>query len=222
MNLLDSPMYALSAGTLLALAAWGLYRIFTILKHKTFLDRKDFSVLKINPGEIGTSIDLLIKTIKPPFVFEAAVQHLGKEVTYYLIVSKHKAKTLMSVKGFNEAKDYHLFHSGGEHLGAYFKDGNMWPQVSLEKINFSKVNEIGEGAVAQLVLNKKKRGKAAVNFRIVASAPSVFQAREIMNDLKGCFGEYNSVDSSGEEFVHMLNAREFEPGEEMLWGIATS
>ncbi len=76
--------------------------------------------------------------------------------------------------------------------------------------------------MAQFVFGKKKRGKRAVNLRIVASAPSVFQAREIMNTLKGSFAEYNSVDSSGEEFVHMINGREFDFGEQMLWGAVPS
>ena len=219
---LDNPIYNLSAGALLVLAALGLYRVTMILKHKTFLDRKDLCVLKIDPKGIGINIDVFIRAIKPPFVLEVAIQHLGKERAYYLIMPRRKARGILPTKGLSEIRGYHLFHSGGEHLGAYFKDGKAWPQVSLEKINFSKVNEVGEGAVAQFVFGRKKGGKTAANLRIVASAPSVFQAREIMNSLKGSFGEYNSVDSSGEEFVHMVNAREFDSGEEMLWGTATS
>lgn len=222
MILFDNPIYDLSVGTLLVLAVLGIYKVAIILKHRTFLDRKDLSVLKIDPKEIGTNIDVFVKMIKPPFTFEVAIQHLGKERAYYLIVSKRKARSLSSTKGLTEVKDYHLFHSGGEHLGAYFKEGNAWPKVSLEKVNFSRVNEVGEGAVVQFVFGKKKRGKAVANLRIMASAPSVFQAREIMNSLKDSFGEYNSVDSSGEEFVHMVNAREFDSGEEMLWGTAAS
>jgi len=219
MILLDSPIYILSTGALLALALLGLYKVFVAMKHRTFLDHKDLRVLKVDLGEIGMSIDSFVKSIKPPFVFEVAVQHLGKETTYYLIVSKSRVKNFASTRGLNEVGDYHLYHSGGEHLGAYFKDGRLWPQISLEKINFSKVNEVGEGAVTQFVFGKRRGEKTVVNLRIVASAPSMFQAREIMNDLKGSFGEYNSVDSSGEEFVHMVNSREFEPGEEMLWGV---
>ena len=222
MILLDNPIYSLSAGALLVLATLGLYKMFVILKHKTFLDRRDLSVLKIDPKEIGTNMEVFIRAIKPPFTLEVAIQHLGKEKVYYLIVPRHKAKSLLSVKGLSEVKDYHLFHSGGEHLGAYFKDSEFWPQVSLEKIVFSVVNEVGEGAVVQFVFGKKRRGKTAVNFRIAASAPSVFQAREIMNGLKGSFGEYNSVDSSGEEFIHLVNAREFDSGEQMFWGVVAS
>ena len=222
MNLLDNPIYVMSAGTLLVLAALGLYKIFIILKHKTFLDRKDLSILKIDPKEIGTNMNVLVRAIRPPFTLEVAVQHLGKEVVYYLVLPKGRARSLLPYKGLSEVGDYHLFHSGGEHLGAYFKDGELWPEVSFEKINFSKVNEVGEGAVAQFVFGKRKKEKMAVNFRIMASAPSMFQAREIMNALKGSFVEYNSVDSSGEEFIHLANTREFDSREQMLWGTATS
>ncbi len=222
MILFDNPIYDLSAGTLLVLVVLGVYKVAVILKHKTFLDRKDLSILKIDPNEIGVNIDVFVRAVKPPFTFEVAIQHLGKERAYYLIVPKRKARNLLSTKGLTEVKDYHLFHSGGEHLGAYFKEGSTWPQVSLEKINYSRVNEVGEGAVVQFIFGRRRRGKTVTNLRIVASAPSVFQAREVMNSLKGSFGEYNSVDSSGEEFVHMVNAREFDPGEQMLWGTAAS
>ena len=218
MILLENPIYALSTGTLLFLGILGLYKVFVILKHKTFLDRKDLSILKIDPKEIGANIDVCIQAIKPPFTLEIAIQHLGKEKSYFLILPKGKARGLSSTKGFTEVKDYHFFHSGGEHLGAYFKDGQGWPSLSLDKVNFSRVNEVGEGAVVQFVFGKRKRGKASVNLRIAASAPSVAQAREIMNSLKGSFGEYNSVDSSSEEFIHMMNTREFDPAEAMLWG----
>ena len=142
MTLLDNPIYSLSAGVLLVLAILGLYKVAVILKHKTFLDRKDPNILKIDPKGIGTALDIFIRAIKPPFTFEVAIEHLGKELAYYLIVPKHRAKRLLSVKGLSEVKDYHLFHSGGENLGAYFKDSDVWPKVSLEKINFSSVNEI--------------------------------------------------------------------------------
>ena len=222
MILLDNPIYSLSAGALLVLAILGLYKIAIILKHRTFLDRKDLNVLKIDPNGIGTAIDIFMRAIKPPFTFEVAIQHLGKERAYYLIVPKYRAKSFLSAKGLSEVKDYHFFHSGGEHLGAYFKDSDTWPKISLEKIDFSRVNEVGEGAVVQFVFGRKKRGKTAANLRIAVSAPSAFQAREIMGSIKSSFEEYNSVDSSNEEFIHMLNAREFDLGEQMLWGTTTS
>lgn len=220
MILLENPIYALSASTLLFLALLGLYKVFIILKHITFLDHKDLKVLKIDPKEIGVNIDVFVRAIKPPFTLEVAIQHLGKEKSYYLILPKGRANRLSSTKGLSEVKDYHFFHSGGEHLGAYFKDGGDWPALSLEKLNFSRVNEVGEGAVVQFVFGKGKGGKISVNLRIAASAPSVAQAREIMNSLKGSFGEYNSVDLNSEEFIHMMNAREFDPAEAMLWGVS--
>ncbi len=218
----DNLIYNLSAGMLLVLAVLGLYKVAVILKYKTFLDRKNLSVLKIDPEEIGTAMDVFIRAIKPPFTFEVAIQHLGKEMAYYLIVPMRRAKSFLSTKGLTEVKDYHLFHSGGEHLGAYFKDKDSWPQTPFDKINFSKVNEVGEGAVVQFVFSKRRKGKTVANLRIAASASSTFQAREIINSLKSSFGEYNSVDSSSEAFMHMVNAREFDPGEQMLWSTTNS
>lgn len=222
MNLFESPIYSLSEITLLILAVLGAYKVFVFFKHKTFLDRKDLSVLKIDPKDIGVGIDVFVRAIKPPFTLEVAVQHLGVEKMYYLILPRRRAQALVSTKGLSEVKDYHLFHSGGEHLGAYFKDGDTWPKTSFERLDFSKVNEVGEGAVAQFTFGRRRGGRTATNLRIVASAPSIFQAREIMNTLKGSFSEYNSVDSSGDDFIHMVNTREFDPREQMLWGIASS
>ena len=221
MIFLEDPMYALSAGTLLVLGVFGLYKIFSILRHKSFLERRELRVFKIEPAEVGMPLNIFIRALKPPFSFEVAVQHLGAERGYYLVVPKGRAKKLRELKGLKEIRDYHIFHSGGENLGAYFKDSDKWPQVSFDEIDFSKVNEIGEAAVVQFVFSKKRRGHAVANLRIAASAPSSFQAKEILSALKTSFGEFSAVGSKSEEFMHLINSREFEPDEKMFWQPAT-
>ncbi|MDP3953690.1 MAG: hypothetical protein Q8P99_02630 [bacterium] len=217
MIFLEDPIYALSAIALLALALFGLYKIASNLKHKSFLERRDLTVLKVDPEAIGMPLDIFIHAIKPPFSFEVAVQHLGTEKVYYLVIPRGKGKRLGEVKGLKEVGDYHVFHSGGEHVGVYFKDSDNWPKVAFDKIDFSKVNEIGEGAVVQFVFGRRRRGKTAANLRVAVSAPSSFQAKEILGALKSSFGEYSAVDSKSEEFMHLINSREFDSDEKMLW-----
>ncbi|MEX2054422.1 MAG: hypothetical protein WD883_02690 [Candidatus Colwellbacteria bacterium] len=217
MILLEDPIYTLSAGVLIVLALFGLYKIASALKHKSFLERRDLMIFKINPKEVGMSLDIFVHAIKPPFAFEVAVQHLGSERSYYLIAPRGKGKRLVEIKGLEEVQDYHVFHSGGEHVGAYFKDSEDWPRVAFDKIDFSKVNEIGEGAVVQFIFGRRHRGKTAANLRVAVSAPSSFQAKEILGVLKGSFSEYSSIDSKSEEFMHLINSREFDQGEKMLW-----
>ncbi|KKW09625.1 MAG: hypothetical protein UY47_C0008G0001, partial [Parcubacteria group bacterium GW2011_GWB1_49_7] len=141
----DSPIYTVSALALLALAVFGLYEIFSLLRHRNFLEHKDFMVLSLDQTKLGMSVRDFIQSIRPPFTFEIAVHQIGKRVNYYLVMPRKRAQSLVGLGGISEAQDYALFHPGGEHVGLYLKGDSQWPKVDLSKIDFSKVNEVGEG-----------------------------------------------------------------------------
>lgn len=219
----EDPIYVVSASLLLLLAFFGIYQMFAIWRHRTFLSKKHFSVLSVNQDVLGVNLQEFIRSIKPPFSFEIAIHNIGREVNYYIVLPKKRAKRFIAMDGVNEVSDYELFHSDGSHIGMYFKDGDKWPELDLNKVDFSKVNDLGEGVVLQMVfgsaplLEKLKGNPVAVNFRLLVSAPSDYQAKEIAHSLRNGFGEYKAVEVRGEDFAHVVNFREFSTKERMIW-----
>ena len=220
----EDPIYIISSGLILLLAVIGLIKIFWILRHKSFMENIHFTVLGIDQDVMGKGLKELLLSIKTPFSFEVAIHNLGNKLNYYLVVPKKRAKNLIKLDGVSEVEDYHIFHSGGSHMGAYFKGGHAWPSLDINKIDFSKVNDVGEGVVVQMVFDKaplkdrfRKDKAMAVNFRVLASAPSDYQANEIVDGIKKSFSEYGSVDVNSPMFTHVVNFREFVPKEQMVW-----
>lgn len=215
-----SPIDAISSIALLVLAAFGLFKLIITLQHRGYIRKRHFSILKVDSKVSGGKITEFIKTLKPPFAFEAAIHQLGKDVHYYLVVPKVRAKNLTALEGVEEVEDYNLFHHGGEHLGVYLKGGSSWPSIELEKIDFSKVNEVGEGVAIQMVFGRRRGKSDQVNFRILVSAPSSYQAKEIMAAIKPAFQNFSFVESRGDEFLSKVNFREFDDKESMAWSLA--
>src|SRR4030042_1485871 len=185
----------ISSFTLLALAVYGSFNLIFWLKRRGFWLRGRLAILRLQPESLGMRVGDFIKSLKPPFTFEVAVHHLGKDTNYYLVVSKHRARGLLNQKGIEEVEDYHIFHHGGEHLGVYLKGSSRWPDINFGDIDFSKVNEVGEGAVVQFVFGRRGRRRTSVNARIVVSAPSNFQAREIISAIKPIFSGFDLGES---------------------------
>ncbi|PIR98697.1 MAG: hypothetical protein COT88_00305 [Candidatus Colwellbacteria bacterium CG10_big_fil_rev_8_21_14_0_10_41_28] len=211
------PVDAISAITLLVVAGFGLFKLIQIYTHKIYLGNKDYVVLRLNPISLGKSVDSFIKSIKPPFSFEVSIHQLGKDVSYYLVVPRKRVKELIDTPGVEEAHEYSVFYSTGQHVGAYIKGIETWPDVDLDRIDFSKVNEVGEGVTIQFLVNKRTRKGNLANLRIAVSAPSSFQANEIMASLKNSFLKYKVVETSSMEFLREVSLREFSEKEGMSW-----
>jgi hypothetical protein len=102
-------------------------------------------------------------------------------------------------------------------MGAYLKDADAWPRVNLEKVDFSKVNEVGEGVVIQYIFGKRGFKQDKVNLRIAVSAPSGYQSKEIFEAIKPSFVGYTLAESDSTEFLRQVNLREFSEKEAMSW-----
>ncbi|PIR97878.1 MAG: hypothetical protein COT89_02290 [Candidatus Colwellbacteria bacterium CG10_big_fil_rev_8_21_14_0_10_42_22] len=215
-----SPIDALSSVTLLFLAVFGLIELLIILRHRYYLEKKHLAILRLDPQIQEGKIGEFIKSIRPPFIFEVAVHQLGKEIHYYLILPRKRVKHFKNLSQIKRVEDYHLFHHGGEHLGAYLKGDDKWPDIDFKKIDFSKVNEVGEGVAIQLVFGRRRMKKTAVNFRILISAPSSYQAKEILSAIKPAFSNLSLIESKSEEFLRKANFREFNEKEAMYWMVA--
>jgi hypothetical protein len=213
-----SPVDTISSLALLVLAIFGLVELAVAFKHNHYSNRKHLIILRVSPQIVVNKVGDFIKSIRPPFTFEMAVHHLGREVYYYVILPRKRAKELAVREGISEVDDYNLFHHGGEHLGAYLRGGDACPIVDVEKIDFSRVNEIGEGVVVQMVFGHKRGRKLSANFRILVSAPSNYQAKEILAAIKPSFAGSNLVESRGDDFINRVNFREFDKKQATCWG----
>ena len=212
-----SPVDTISSLALLVLAVFGLIELAIVFKHNHYLNRKHLIVLRVDPQMVVGKIGDFMKSIKPPFTFEVAVHHLGKEIYYYVILPRKRAGELVAREGISEVDDYNPFHHGGEHLGAYLRGGDACPIVDVGKIDFSKVNEIGEGVVVQMIFGRKRGRKLSVNFRILVSAPSNYQAKEILAAIKPSFPGFNLIESRGDNFINQVNFREFDEKQSTCW-----
>jgi len=197
------------------------------LRHHLFL-RKRFILLEVPavffsakggsaPGGKNSGFNDFIKDIPVPFVFEIAVHHLGKGTHYYLAVPKALIKAIKAKFNFEEASDYNIYHSQWSHLGFYLKSSGL-SAVDLNTIDFSRINEVGEGAVIQLIVVAKKSRKL-VNFRVLVSAPTPYQAQEVALGLNASLTEFKpvAVTKNLTEFIHKTTFREFDWDEVIIW-----
>jgi len=205
-----SPVDTISSLALLVLALFGLVELAVALKHSYYSSKKHLVILRVSPQLVAGRVWDFINSITPPFTFEIAIHHLGKEVNYYVILPRKRAGELTLREGMSETDDYNLFHHGGEHLGAYLKGGEACPIVDVEKIDFSKVNEVGEGVVIQMIFGRKWARELSANFRILVSAPSNYQAKEILSAIKPSFPGFNLIESRGDDFINRVNFREYD------------
>lgn len=173
----------------------------------------DIVVLKLR--ENIDSVDKVLEIVHLPFVLEVAVDQLGHGPICYIAVAAKHSKRVLNELSAEEISDYELYYPGGVHMGAYLKGERALADMDISKIDFSEVNEIGEGAVVQFVFHKKVGEKFEVNIRILVSAPSSYQAKEILSRIKSSMPSVKLVEVSNTEFLTRVNSREFEPKESM-------
>ena len=158
-----------------------------------------------------------LSTVNFPFILELAVHHLGKEKNCYLAVSdRHKNQLLNLLKKklpeiiLKEAEDYYVFHHDGKTVAFWADSVNDEKLFDFDwqKIDFSEVNEVGEGAVAQVLFNFEKDKKPA-ELRLMASAPSSYQANEILNLISRSFSQVKfKTPKNINSFIHKFTFRE--------------
>ena len=147
--------------------------------------RKSPFTAKIEADDINSIKELFHSSA--PFSVEIAVHHIGRNISIYASVPakwETKAKQILDKAypgRWSESDVSVIFHHGGEYdaASANFSKSKL-DEIDLGAIDFSAVNEIGEGAS---VLIQKEGSDFALY--AVASAPSQFQLREIMASLVG-------------------------------------
>lgn len=210
-----TPALIVSFLVIYALFIWLLALWVRAFKHG-WEEGSRWQLLKLNPTKVGHNLVDLIKNVESPFVFEIAVEPLGREVSYFLAVPKRKLKEI----NFAEAKpvkDYGFYHPGGFHQSFYLKSLTPNPDLNLLGLDFSRINEIGESATLQFLVPSKKGGEVRSNLRLFISAPSPYQASEILLSLKPALANFRMVEVKSEEFIKLLSSREFNEKELLVW-----
>ena len=59
----------------------------------------------------------LFRILPTPYVFEIAMHQLGKEIHCYVGIPEKKAKELYDLTGAKKTNEFHVYNSGGSHLG---------------------------------------------------------------------------------------------------------
>jgi hypothetical protein len=191
-----------------------------LLRHR-FTMRRRLIILELPTSLTSNKIKALLGELQTPFIFETAVHHLGKESHSYLLVPRVYAEQVKSKTGGKEVYDYNIYHSGGSHLGFYLKALES-SSFNLGEVDFSRVNEIGEGAVVQLVVKKQNGGNKLANLRVLVSAPTSYQAQEISLGINSSLTNFKpiAVTKGLQEFIHKVNYREFDEEQATTWSSA--
>lgn len=166
--------------------------------------------------EKGRLLDLF-RVLPTPFVFEVAVHQLGKEIHCYIGVPRGMTEELCELTKAKKTKEFHVYSSGGSHLGFYLK-GEL-NEFNLNEVDFSKVSEIGEGAMLQFLVTGGGWAKKWANMRVLISAPTPYQAQEVADTLNPSLKSLKAspVGRGMREFVHRLTFREFDVREAAVW-----
>lgn len=220
----------LSLGVLLLIAVFGLFRT---LRYRLFIEPYYPRVIKLDHMR-ADSLKLLLSTLEPPYALEIAIHQLGNDLHYYIVVPAIQVKKVAAhlPASAEVVDDYAVYHPGGSTLvyhvapgESVHMDGSAAEPISLTAalesfthVDLSKVNEIGESVVIQLVVKKRTRRGFSANCRAIVSAPTGAQAGEIARALIGSFPSNFIVREAVEpDVLYEATFRQFTKERESVW-----
>ena len=130
-------------------------------------------------SEIALSEQLLsvLASFKKPFTLEVAVAHVGEEIVFYVSLPKNLVESATrQIQGLwgdaqvESAPEYNIFNPHGETQGCYVLGQSNFalPLRTYEEVGsdtfesilggFSNINEVGEGAALQLIVQPAADG----------------------------------------------------------------
>jgi hypothetical protein len=155
----------------------------------------------------------ILTALKSPFSLEAAIHNIGEEIHFYAAIPEESTEYVASKIGnlsreikLEPVEDYNIFNPQGISAGFYLKRSLIYslPAGNFQEANFdkfapilenlSKINEIGEGAVIQVLVNPVSHFPLfSVNLRVLASAPSQYQADAILENIIAGFSQFSGA-----------------------------
>lgn len=224
MTVVFTPSIDLALGVLAALVLSGIVFLIRRTYHRRRVAATQYRVVEFEGGI--APLQNALRSLNPPFTMEVAVHQLGRDVHVYLAVPSAKADWLIQETGGKEVTDYNIYHPGGAHIGGTLMTKSdsancidVFMQL-LKDLDFSKVNEVGEGVVFQLVFGQRSRGGWTGNVRVLVSAPTPYQAREILSDLEQELSGCRWTEEKGDDFIRAVTYRKFDPGKGMAWTLS--
>jgi len=178
----------------------------------TYTHRRRIAVFKL-PSDKVKDLKSVLNSVGGQFTLEVAVSQLSKAKSFYLTLPVKRAKEVAAKFDAEKAEDYELYYPGGAVVGAYAVHEGSPLKFNINAIDFSEINEIGEGAVVQVVVSKKTRKGFVVNLRTLISAPSSYQAKEIFSRIKTSLPGAKLREVKSGEFVDSVNKRLFDDKE---------
>lgn len=169
--------------------------------------------------EVNKSEQLIanLAALKRPFVFEAAVAHVGEEIRFYLAVPRTMSEVAVKqIQGLwngasieDATDDYNIFNVHGATTAVYLKgkENYVLPIRTYQELNadpfisiiggLAKINEIGEGAAIQVVVRPARRNIKKNEYRYIEMLKRGEPLRRV----------FHESPFSWEEIRHALNPK---------------
>ena len=133
---------------------------------------------------IAPKVKEFILTAEFPFALDVAVEHLGNEPAAFLTVNdrninqaRRKLYDLFGEENVRESDGYMVLYHAGVYDALHAEMArDEFESFDLQRLNFSEVNEIGEGLAFRF---HNGASKDTIGIDAIFSAPSQFQLREI-------------------------------------------
>jgi uncharacterized protein (UPF0333 family) len=211
---MNQPFVLLVSAITLIISLAIIFLAIRKIKRKVGLSHTNSSMVKLPYSEKAEeAIKIVINRAKFPIALDLAVEQIGKATDIYISTEKKYLKRLTKTllkNGLGELdlqEDYLVFHHDGVYeilTGDMSKDQAL--NIKFGAIDFSKVNEIGEGSTIRMLFLPKKGVRASLLF----SAPSQFQLREIVSTVVSSLQGVNLyVPKSREEAIAEFNSPDF-------------
>jgi hypothetical protein len=220
-----TPSIDISLGILAALGIFGAVVLGRRVYRRYYTMRHHLRVVELRRD--SSSLKRALAFLTPPFTIEVAVHQLGRDVHSYVALPAKKAEKFTLLTGWKQVPDYNIYHPGGAYLGGSLRTkeaSSLGVDIFLRlltELDFSKVNEVGEGVVFQLVFGRRGRGNSVRgNARVLVSAPTPYQAQEIVASLKKELSGCKWAEGKDRDFVDAVTYRKFNPREGMVWTLS--
>jgi hypothetical protein len=200
------------------LLLFGFFAFYKTLQYRFFIAPSIPRVVRLDiTGDV--LLKDMLKALTPPYALEIAIEQLGSEMRYYLIVSEkyvERTKQILPVPG-ETVQDYEIYSMDGVHH--VFSLERSEPASSyrfseaieaLRDIDLSAVNEIGESVVMQWVVRSVDDKGYLCNGRLLISAPVETQAKEIIEKMQCSLPEGFTITEETEgDYLYELTFRKF-------------
>lgn len=208
--------FIISLVIVIVLLAIGGGFVFGNILQKKSRDANRLKILRVKPSRVNKKLPGVLRSLRVPLAFEAVVEQFGREIKYYVVTLSQNVPKIIHILEAQEVDDYDIYRQEGVNVGGYIKTNKTLSSIEFDKIDFSKVNSVGEGAMVQFLFGKRQKGGVFLNIRAFVSTSSSYQAKEILDALRSTMPG-NLVDVKSDDFINKVHLREFDAKEQLFF-----